>query len=792
MTQIAQPQGVNGNGAGPRPNRTPMSSDQPAPPIFPPALPLNISKEDRKKIADATHQRYVDNVQQRTQWQAQHQLYDDMFRGVVDSNRTGPWEGSSNLHVQAPYWLVDSINTRLVMGIWSQVPLIAGKAERDEDQEAFRDAVSVVDWCLQPKRMNARAMWSQISKVRLIHGFGVGLITHVKDTYTYPVAKEIGITVRLTEDGMLDPGSIDEVAKSVDYAEGIRYHGCILTPYGYDDIITPINGQNLQPLTPSNPLGMDWVMLRHWEPISQIWKKRKSSYTYIDQLDDRKTVDDWIAAAPSQDRSTTVATSENQSAARQGDLHEGKNRSLEGRRTPRGDSNPEFEVVTVFMPWEIKGEQVECVFWVELKSKITLGGFRLASLYWKNERPLLDLHYQRVPGRYMSMGVMEICRHLSAELDTIHNMRIDIGQATNMPFFFYRSTSHVNPKKITLAPLTGVPVDDVNDIRFPQMQNVTTFYHQEEQLLYTLIERVMGVTDLFLGMSPTQGAAARHATGFVGTQQESMARMTEVVTSDAEAFSFLCRTVYNMELQWGPKARHMRLLGKEGPVSTKIDRNQLWMAGEYDFRLGANHGLFASAIAQQKADALMAWSAQSPLAMGAPERIWERDYEYLSSKGFEDPERFIGPREATSSGTPKPQDEENMDMAQYLHGDGVPSPVHPNDNDEEHIAELNTFLISEEYTQLGRPNYRAYLAHQQQHQNAIQAKFQQQQQMQQAAMMGMGQGQPGQAGGPENARNVAQLQGTGSTGAMGDPNAGGQGAPADAGQSASFSPPSMG
>lgn len=36
------------------------------------------------------------------------------------------------------------------------------------------------------------------------------------------------------------------------------------------------------------------------------------------------------------------------------------------------------------------------------------------------------------------------------------------------------------------------------------MQNVTSFYHQEEQLLYSLVERVLGITDLFLGVSPTR------------------------------------------------------------------------------------------------------------------------------------------------------------------------------------------------------------------------------------------------------------------------------------------------
>lgn len=148
----------------------------------------------------------------------------------------------------------------------------------------------------------------------------------------------------------------------------------------------------------------------------------------------------------------------------------------------------------------------------------------------------MELHYHRVPGRLYSMGVMEIGKHLSAELDTIHNMRVDVGFATNLPFFFYRTSSAFDPNDIELIPLKGIPVDNIGDVQFPQMQNVTSFYHQEEQLLYSLIERVFGVTDLFLGVSPTQGAAARHATGFVGTQQEALSRMSEILQQDADSF----------------------------------------------------------------------------------------------------------------------------------------------------------------------------------------------------------------------------------------------------------------
>ena len=87
-------------------------------------------------------------------------------------------------------------------------------------------------------------------------------------------------------------------------------------------------------------------------------------------------------------------------------------------------------------------------------------------------------------------------------------------------------------------------------------------------------------------------------------------------------------------------------------------------------------------------------------------------------------------------------------MAQFLYGLNGPAPVHPSDNDQEHLAQLMEFMNSSEYTARGRPNEEGYLAHFQLHQRQMQAK-QLQAQMQQQMAMGQQQGgQPGQPGEP--------------------------------------------
>ena len=747
-------------------------------PQFAPPAPLELDADQREKVLTTITQLYKDRTEERISYSKQHVGYDQMFRGQIDSGRTGPWEGSANLHVQMPYWLVDSINTRLVSGIWNQTPLVSGYAVEDDDLEVFQDASALIQWSLQRKRMNARQMWSIISKMRCIHGVGVGYVTYPKSTYLYR-------TAAATANVQMENGQIkfDEVDNPVpvrghdQLKRDTKYHGPVLTPLEWDDIITPIEGFNLQPVTLDNPKGCDYVGLRQWHNLSLIWKHRKSTYSYIDEDDEAKDFEWWEDNAPSQDRSGDSVTADNQNRVRVQDRHTGKQRSLSSRRHPSARSNPEFEVITWFMPWMLPNEvgeleEQECIFFASLQPKMLLGAFRLSDINWRNTRPLLELHYQRVGTRFDSMGICEIAKHLSSELDTIHNMRLDVGFSTNMPFFFYRSTSTINPEKITLRPLKGVPVDDINDVRFPQLQNVTSFYHQEETLLYSLVERVMGVTDLFLGISPTKGAAARHATGFVGTQQESMARTSETLNQDASSFSFLCHLIYDLEMQFGPPERIIRLQGREGPLSQKaqLSREELFMRGEYDFTLGANEGMFSSFIRQQQAQALMQLKATSPIIAQDMGKIWEVENEYISSLGKPNPEQFIGPKKAISAGVSKSPDEEAGEMSQMAHGPGIPTPVHPNDNDQEHIDFDLKDMGSPEFMSMGMPNYEGRRAHVTMHQQAMQQK-------QQAVMAGVAPPGKGQQAPPQtNTQGPAlgqeriepQLQGTGNMGAMGN------------------------
>ena len=120
-------------------------------------------------------------------------------------------------------------------------------------------------------------------------------------------------------------------------------------------------------------------------------------------------------------------------------------------------------------------------------------------------------------------------------------------------------------------------------------------------------------------------------------------------------------------------------------------------------------------------------------------------------------------------------------MDQIKYGPGVPAPVHPNNNDDDHIQKALQHMGSQPFQAMGSPNLEAHIAHLQMHQQQKAGKAQQQANMQaQSAMGGGGGAPPGQAppgpGGQD--RILPQLLDVGQMGQMGEiPPQGANGAP---------------
>ena len=706
---------------------------------IPPPVPLKFDEDDRKIIARMVNDGYTRRVDERKSWNGNHQTYDQMQRGQVElfrAGRTGPWPNSANLHVQMPFWAIDAVNVRVVNWLWNQVPQVACEPEdMQNDRKKAERAAHMVEWDLQPKRMNARAYWARASKIRCCHGVSVlgvsyGKETHMVRVYAEHRRPEPEVPL-IGEDGKEVTGNERPATR---LEEHVKYEGPVLFPYEWDDVVIPVGCMNLQPNSPTNPGGADEVDVRQYEYLSLMNRKAEQGhypYMYADNRDDEF----WENSAPAQDRSG--AQPNNTERDRQQSLMEGMTLSAStSARKPNDQEkeykNPEYEILTHYGPYPVKTDNKthyeECVFYVCREPNVLLGAYRLSDVVYTGVRPLIDQHYHTISNRFYSMGICEIVEHLSEEIDTIHNMRIDVGMATNLPFFFYTNTSDFRPGDITIKPLAGIPVDDARSVTFPHMQNVTTFYEKEEMQLLSLAERVLGITDLFLGVSPTRGAAARHATGFLGSQQEGVMRMSEIMYQDASAFAMMCDLIYTLEVQYGPPERSFRLMNELGTHDyPAVTREDLMFERGYDFRLGANVGAWTQQAKLQQAQSILQLASTSPLTNMSMDRRWSAESKYYRALLLKDPEieEIIGPRSAVEQAEPKTQEEENALMAEQAFGPGQPAPVHPNDNDMEHIQTSRAFREGQQYAGLRMPNQQGFDQHEMMHLQSLQNKRQQ-------------------------------------------------------------------
>ena len=226
-------------------------AEEPVAPAFPDPESIELSEEDQERFISYAREKYEQNVIARNNFMNRHMVYDQMFRGQVEefSNRTGPWDNSSRLHVQMPYWLVDSINARMVHTMFSQNPLVQGVWYEDDDKDVATSAAHLVEWHLQ--RMKARELWARASKIRLIHGVSVSLLSYVHDKYTYRAISDAEPVPQFNVDGseMVDDETGEPVTgiPEAEVTEGIKYQGPVLYPLEWDDTIIPIGCMNLQP-----------------------------------------------------------------------------------------------------------------------------------------------------------------------------------------------------------------------------------------------------------------------------------------------------------------------------------------------------------------------------------------------------------------------------------------------------------------------------------------------------------------------------------------------------------------
>jgi hypothetical protein len=246
-----------------------------------------------------------------------------------------------------------------------------------------------------------------------------------------------------------------------------------------------------------------------------------------------------------------------------------------------------YRILECYMKKSVDGSGIasDIVVWVCLNTRDVLRASYLHRLSKAGQRPFAVIDFHRKTDTSHPVGLVELTYSLCKELDTIHNMRLDFGLLSTLPFGFYRASSSLSQTKIPLEPGSLMPTDNPQtDIFFPNLGNRTSWGMQEEAALYNYVERMTSVSDLSLGILGGQGAS-RTATGSRIVANENNSNLDIYLKRMNRGVKKLLRLIFEQVQMRIPAGLQFKLLGEDGNNYWGQVKSREEIAGNYDFEL---------------------------------------------------------------------------------------------------------------------------------------------------------------------------------------------------------------
>lgn len=234
------------------------------------------------------------------------------------------------------------------------------------------------------------------------------------------------------------------------------------------------------------------------------------------------------------------------------------------------------------------GIDSEIIMWVHENTREILRATYLHRLNPTGQRPYSIIDFHRRSGSKYAVGLVELTYSLCKEIDAVRNMRMDFGLLSTLPFGYYRAQSSMTQETIPIQPGQLIPLDNpTQDVVFPNLGNRTTFGYQEEQAIYSVIERLTGLSDLSYGLIGGQGAA-RTATGARAVIGEANANLNVFLRRLNRGLKKVYSYTLAMLQKRLPEGLSFRLIGPDGKDLFYTINNRTEIEGAYDFELESN------------------------------------------------------------------------------------------------------------------------------------------------------------------------------------------------------------
>lgn len=343
-----------------------------------------------------------------------------------------------------------------------------------------------------------------------------------------------------------------------------------------------------------------------------------------------------------------------------------------------------YEILEAYLQADVDGSGInsDIVAWVSTRTGDILRATYLYRLNRTGRRPFVKIDFHKRPGEDYGIGLLELLHPISVELDAMHNMRIDFGLLSTMPFGFYRPASNIEPETLRLQPGTLIPVDNPQtDVFFPNLGNRTSFGFQEEASLQTLVERLTGVSDLSLGVLSGNQGATRTARGVSALQGEQNTNLNIHLHRLNRGWKQLIELMIHLFQQRLPPGFEFRITGEDGnQYFRRIEPKDI--VGDFDVEVVSDSAQSNPILQQQQADSILQLVLNPFLfqtGTATSGNLFEALKNWMQSRGIKDWSRFIT-KPADYSVQLTPEEEANRVLRK------IPVPVTPEMDHEGFIA----------------------------------------------------------------------------------------------------------
>ena len=306
-----------------------------------------------------------------------------------------------------------------------------------------------------------------------------------------------------------------------------------------------------------------------------------------------------------------------------------------------------YHILECYVKKDVYGSGInsEIVVWVHESSGTILRATYLHRINSKTKkRPYAKVDFYKRPGQTYGVGLIELIYSITKEIDALNNMAVDFGLVSSMPFGYVRASSSLSNVAIPIEPGMLVPLDNPGqDVFFPNLGNRGGWASAQIQFLYSMIERLTGLSDISFGSTASQGAA-RTASGVRALLNESNINLDIFLRRLNRGLKKIYRQMFADLQSKMPAGLEFRITGDDGAAYFRQVKTRDEIAGSFDFSLEPNSQASNPAVRIENAQTILQLTSNMldiQLGIITPLQRYEALKNYLAAINVRDYGRFL-------------------------------------------------------------------------------------------------------------------------------------------------------